>query len=530
MRAKIEQDIQKFMSGRISRRTLLTRAAAAGAVSALPLGILSHEAKAATPKRGGNFRMGVSQGSTTDVLDTTKLTSGFTQNLFFTHFSQLTEVDVNGDIQPVLAESFEANADATEWVFNLRKGVEFHNGKTLDADDVMMSIARHQGEDSESPTKSIADEIVEMRKDGNNKVIFKLKSANVDFPFSMSASTFGIHPVVDGEINVTAGGTGAYTITEFEPGIGAKLKRFENYFLDDRGYFDSVEMTVMHDATARQNAIQTKEVDFIGGVNPRIADLLSKLSGVNVAEVVGMQHYLYAMNTTIEPFNNNDVRLALKYAMDRESILKNVLNGHGALGNDNPISPNDRFYAHDLPQRPYDPDKAKFHLNKAGLSELTVELSATNGLFEGAMDGAVLFQEHAKRAGINMRPKQVPADGYWSDVWMSAPFCASYWSGRPTADWMFSQGYSKDSSWNETYWNNDRFYELLTAARGEQNLEVRKEMYNEMQHIVHNDGGALIFLYANHISAYTDDVARPDKIAGNWELDGYKIMERWWFA
>jgi len=529
MRRKIERDIQAFVNGQISRRDLMRRATALGALSALPLGVLSFEAKAATPKRGGNFRMGTSQGSTTDIMDTTKLTSGFTQMLFFTHFSQLTEVGVDGNIKPILAESFEANADATEWTFNLRKGVEFHNGKTLDADDVIMSIARHQGEDSESPTKSIAEDIEEMRKDSKNRVIFKLKTGNVDFPYSMSASTFGIHPVVKGEIDVNAGGTGSYTVTEFDPGVGAKLERFKNYFLDDRAYFDSVDVTVIHDAPARQSALQTGAVDFISGVNPQIADLLAKSPGVNVAEVTGMQHYLFAMNTTVAPYDNNDVRLALKYSMDREAILKIVLRGHGSLGNDNPISPNDRFFASDIPQRKYDPDKAKFHLKKAGMSDLKVELSATNGLFEGALDSAVLFREHARLAGIDITPKTVPIDGYWSDVWMKAPWCASYWSGRPTADWMFSQGYSADSSWNETYWKNTRFNELLTAARGEQNTEVRKEMYNEMQHIVHDDCGSLIFLYANHISAFGDKVAHPEKIAGNWELDGYKVMERWWF-
>jgi len=508
----------------------MTRAAAAGALSALPLGVLSSEALAAGPKRGGHFRMAASQGSTTDVLDTTKLTSGFTQMLFFTHLTQLTEIDVDGNVQPALASGYETNDDATEWIFDLRKGVEFHNGKSLDADDVMMSIARHQGENSESPTKAIAEEIAEMRKDGKHRVIFKLKSGNVDFPFSMSASTFGIHPVVNGEVDVKGAGTGAYKLTEFEPGIGAKLERFENYFDSERGFFDSVDVAVVHDSTARQSALQTGEVDFIGGVKPQVADLMAGLSGVNVAEVTGMQHYLYAMNTTTAPFDNNDVRLALKYAMDREAILKLVLQGHGSLGNDNPISPNDRFFASDIPQRAYDPDKSKFHLKKAGLSELKVELSATNGLFEGALDSAVLFQEHAKAAGIDIVPKNVPSDGYWSDVWMKHPWAASYWSGRPTADWMFSQGYSDESSWNETYWKNPRFNELLKSARAEQDVAKRKDMYNEMQHLVHDDGGALIFLYANHISAYGDHVAPPAKIAGNWELDGYKIMERWSFA
>lgn len=530
MRSKIEKDLQAFINGRISRRTLMSRAATVGAVSALPLGVLSGEAKAAGPKKGGTFRMATSQGSTTDLLDTTKLTSGFTQMLFFTHMSQLTEIGVDGDVHPVLAESFETNDDATEWVFNLRKGVEFHNGKTMDADDVIMSIARHQGEDSESPTKNIAEEIQEMRKDGNNRVIFKLKSGNVDFPFSMSASTFGVHPVINGEVDVSGIGTGAYKLTEFDPGIGAKLEKHRNYFFEDRGHFDSVDVTVVHDATARQSALQTGEVDFIGGVKPQLADLMAKLPGVKVAEVTGMQHYLYAMNTTVAPFDNNHVRLALKYAMDREAILKIVLQGHGSLGNDNPISPNDRFFADDIPQRPYDPEKAKFHLKKAGLSNLDVELSATNGLFEGALDSAVLYKEHARAAGINIIPKNVPSDGYWSDVWMKHPWSASYWSGRPTADWMLSQGYSEESSWNETYWKHDRFNKVLKEARAEQDTAKRKEMYNELQHLIHNDGGALVFLYANHISAFSEKVAHPDKIAGNWELDGYKIMERWWFA
>lgn len=530
MRRKIERDIQAFVNGRISRRDLMQRATALGVVSALPLGVLSFEAKAAVPKRGGHLTLANPEGSTTDVLDTTKLTSGFTSMLFYTIYSQLTEVAPDGSLIPLLAESYESNADASVWTFDLRKGMEFHNGKSVDADDVMMSIARHQGEDSESAVKSLAEAISEMKKDGKHRVIFTLKEGNADFPFSLSAGPFAINPVIDGKIDTSGIGTGAYSLESFDSGIGAKLKRHANFHRDDRGFFDTVETTIIHDPATRSTSVITGQVDYAGGIDPKTADLLAKKAGVNVLEITGMQHYLYAMRTDLAPYNNVDVRLALKYAMDREEILKNVLRGHGSLGNDHPISPANRYYAGDaIPQRQYDPDKAKFHMKKAGMMDATFEISATNGLFEGALDAAVLFSEHAKRAGINVVPKQVPADGYWSDVWMKHPFAASYWSGRPTEDWMFSQGYAEESSWNETFWKHPKFNSLLKSARAELDDAKRRNMYVEMQQLVHDDGGALVFLFANHISAFGDKLSHPDTVAGNWEFDGYKMIERWWF-
>ena len=146
----------------------------------------------------------------------------------------------------------------------------------------------------------------------------------------------------------------------------------------------------------------------------------------------------------------------------------------------------------------------------------------------GYMQERLLFSEHAKKAGIELVPKRVPDDGYWSDVWLKHPWCASYWSGRPTEDWMFTQGYSASSNWNETFWKNDRFNELLVAARAEVNDDLRREMYYEMQGITRDDCGSVIHAFANHISANTQAVGVPEKVAGNWEFDGYKLIERWW--
>ena len=100
--------------------------------------------------------------------------------------------------------------------------------------------------------------------------------------------------------------------------------------------------------------------------------------------------------------------------------MKRVLQGFGSLGNDHPISPSHRYYNKDLPQRQYDPDKAKFHLKKAGMEGASFELIGSEGLYSGCMDTILLFKEYAANAGINITPKRMPDDGYWSNVWEEA--------------------------------------------------------------------------------------------------------------
>ena len=385
MSSNFEKLQSQFASGRINRRDFIKRAAALGLIAAVPSALLSQEAKAAGPQKGGHMRVATVQGSTTNTLDSTKLTSGMTSFVFMSIYSQLTEVAPDGSLRPLLAESYEpVNDDPSKWVFNLRKGVQFHNGKTVDADDVIVSIDRHRGEESKSAMKAFAEAITQMDKDGDNRVIFTLKEANVDFPFVLSAQQLSVHPTKDGKITEFGVGSGAYALENFEAGRSAKLKRNDNYFIADRGFVDSAEILTIADTAARSNALVTGSVDIIGDVDAKTAHLLDKQAGVTVMEVTGGQHYTFPMRMTEAPFDNVDVRLALKYAMDREDVLTKILGGRGTIGNDHPISPANRFFNSDLAQRAYDPDKAKFHLKKAGMENLKLKLSAADGLYAGA--------------------------------------------------------------------------------------------------------------------------------------------------
>jgi len=223
-----------------------------------------------------------------------------------------------------------------------------------------------------------------------------------------------------------------------------------------------------------------------------------------------------------------NVRLALKYAIDRELVLKQILRGYGSLGNDHPIAPTQKYYASELPQRKYDPDKAKFHMKKAGFLDYIFKLHGADAAFGGAVDAAVLFKEHAAKAGIKLEVVREPNDGYWENVWMKKPRVMRYWSGRATADWMFSTAYAQDSPWDDTFWKNERFNKLLREARAELDDDKRSELYAECQRIVREEGGVVIPVFANWIEAATNKLKIEDP-AGNWEMGGQRAPERWWF-
>jgi peptide/nickel transport system substrate-binding protein len=236
------------------------------------------------------------------------------------------------------------------------------------------------------------------------------------------------------------------------------------------------------------------------------------------------------MDTRVAPFNDNNVRQALKYAIDRQEMVNKVLNGFGEVGNDHPIGRSNRFHAAELEQHTYDPDKAKHYLKQAGLDSLNVSLSAADAAFTGAVDAGVLYSESAKAAGINIEIVREPNDGYWSNVWMKKPWCAVYWGGRPTEDWMFATAYASGVPWNDTFWEHERFNKLLAEARSELDEEKRREMYAEMQGIVSNEGGTVIPMFASYVMAHSTAIATPEKVGANWTLDGFRAVERWWFA
>ena len=524
---KLEELLTK---GRMSRRQFLNRVAVLGLTAAVSPALWTSIAHAETPKKGGNFRIGLVGGSTAESLDPATYGTGVINHFMVGAIGNcLTEIDHKGEVIPELAESWETNSSADTWTFRLRQGVTFHNGKTLTAEDVIVSFNHHRGENTKSSGKSLLKGVTDIRKADGRTVVFQLESGNADFPYVVSEYFFIIFPSKDGLCDWKSGiATGGYKLTKFEPGVRYVGERYPDYWKEGRAHFDRVELVPLSDQAARTTAIMTGEVDCIGAVDLSTVHLLKRKPEITVNAITGTQHFTMPMFTDVAPFDDVNVRLALKYAIDRDQLVKILLSGFGQVGNDSPITPANRYFNTEMAQRKYDPEKARYHLKQAKLDSLSVKLHAADAAFPKAVDAAVLFSESAAKAGIDIKAVREPNDGYWSNVWLKKPFCTCFWSGRPTEDLMLTTAYAADSPWNDAHWKNKRFNTLLVEARTELDADRRRAMYWELQEIVRDDGGTIIPVYAQYVFANHSNVAHGP-LAANRDVDGWKSMERWWF-
>ncbi|MEJ1976992.1 MAG: ABC transporter substrate-binding protein [Acetobacteraceae bacterium] len=513
----------------MTRRSFMNAALASGLTIAAASSLWDSTAKA-EPKTGGHLRLGLAGGSTADTLDPSPWGDTFMVVVGYAVRGGLTEFGPDGTLKPDAAVSWESSDGAKKWIFKLQKGATFSNGKSLTADDVVASLNFHRGEKSQSGAKALFDGVTTIKADGSNTVVVELSAGAVDFPYSLTDHHLNIMPAKDGEADWRSGiGAGPYILEAFEPGVRAILKRNPNSYRT--AYLDSAEMLGVADVVARQAALTSGRVDVINQADLKTVSLLKRRPGIRVEETAGRLHYWLTARTTTEPFTHPDVRTALKYAIDREAILKTVFNGHGRIGNDQPITPAYRYYDASLAPKTYDPDKARFHLKQAGFDTITADFHVSDAAFNGAVDLAVLYQQQAAKAGITIKVVRESADGYWANIRRNAPsWYATYWSGRATEDTMFTVGLSENSPWNYGKWSNPDFNRILVQARQEEDEAKRRELYYRLQQIASEDSGVVIPIFANSVFALTDKVQHPAQIAGNWELDGARVIERWWLA
>lgn len=510
----------------LSRRTLLQGTGAAIMASAF-CGTVN-----AAPKRGGNFRIGVAGGNSGDSLDptSTSVDAGFlTLN---TMRSTLVGMDAKGEPTPLLAESWEPSNDLTKWYFNIRKGATFHSGKSVTADDVVASLNLHRGDKTTSPSKALLEPVTNIEADGPNRVIITLNSPNIEFASLFKTDFLVILPSKDGVVDrASRDGTGPYALESFEPGQRVRFTRNPNYWdLENYAFFDSAEILVIADPAARMNALRTGRVDLVNSVDLKTAAMLKRVPGIKLENIPSGLYYGMPMLMDVAPFNDNNVRMALKYAINRQELVDKVLLGHGTVGNDQPIFKNVKFAATDIPQREFDPDKARHYLEQSSLDSIEIPLNVAEIGFPGATAVGQLFAASAKAAGINLNVKVEPDDGYFERVWLKQPFTTAYWHQAVTADSRFTEAFLPGAAWNETHFNNPRFNELVVKARETVDENARAGMYHEMQRIIYDEGGLLNPVFANYVWAMKDNIHRPDDVTTLGDLDSFQCISRWWMA
>jgi peptide/nickel transport system substrate-binding protein len=521
----LEWMVREVRRGRMSRREFVQLGIGAG-VSATVADAAFTRAFAATPQKGGSLRVGISWGATSNTLDPGAILDSYMGTVNLTIRSLLTGVDEHGNIVSELAESWEPSNGTKTWAVKLRKGVTFHNGKDLTANDVVASVRHHLSADSKSALKATAKQITDVKADGG-LVIFNLAGGNADFPYVLGEHRLSIMPAKEnGDVDWQSGiGTGPYMLEEFKPGSITRAKRFPNYYRDT--WFDDVSLLSIIDPTARTNGLLSGQLDVMDRCDAKTLKFMEQKPGIEIDKVTGYEHNTFAMIITTPPFDNPDVRNALKYAIDREAIIQRVFGGIGQPGNDNTVAPSVKFAINPEPVHKYDPEMAKSLLKKAGMSNLKIELSAADVAFTGAVDAATIYRESAAKAGIDLTVVREPNDGYWDNVWQHKAFCASEWLGRPTADGTLTFAYAGDSNQNDTFWRNPRFNELLVAARSELDEKKRAAMYAECQQLMHDDNGVIVIMFTTFVTAHSTKVAHGP-LRSSLDLDGFRIAQRWW--
>ena len=521
--------IQDMLSNTgLSRRGFLGGAAALGAMSVTAGGLLvpatAHAAD--EPKRGGHLKLGLKGGATSDTLDPATYSASVLFVVGRLWGDTLIESDPKtGAALPSIATAWEPSADATVWPFKLRNDVAFHDGTKMTPADIVATLKRHADANSKSGALGLLSSIKTIEEKAGDLVL-TLTEGNADLPLVLSDYHLIIQPKGGVDNPAAAIGTGPYKLAKFEPGVRATFEKNPNDWRSDRGYVESVEIIVMNDTTARVAALSSGQVHFVNNIDPKTVPLLKRAPKVEIVRNAGKGFYAFLMHCDTAPFDNNDLRLALKYAIDRQAILDKVLGGYGTLGNDYPVNGNYALAPDDIEQRAYDPDKAAFHFKKSGVDR-PVLLRTSDAAFAGAVDAAILFQESAKKAGIQIEVKREPEDGYWTNVWNAQPFCATYWGGRPTQDSRYSTSYLSTAEWNDTRFKRPDFDKLLLQARSELDETKRKAIYRTMALMVRDEGGLILPVFNDYVMAQSKSVKGYVDDIGNDLSNGY-IGSRVW--
>lgn len=483
-------------------------------------------AVAQTPQKGGALRVAMASTSTADTLDPVRASAQGDYMRMSTFYNKLTVLDHSLTPQMELAESFDTT-DAKVWIIKLRKGVTFHNGKTMDSADVVYSLGRHVDPKLTSRANALAKAMTKIEAVDANTVRIELDLPNADLPAILATYHFVIIP--NGTTEFTkAVGTGPYMTEVFEPGIRTVGLRNPNYFKSDAAWVDSIEYFGIPDDNARVNALLSGDIQIGASMDARSAPLVKNNPALSLLVSPGGSYTNLNIRMDMEPGSKRDFIDGIRALINRDAINRSVLRGLGEAHNDQPVQRASRYFNAEVVPQAYDPEKAKHHFEKAGLLGVGIPLICSDAA-KASPDMAMVLQQDASKIGVKIDVQRMPADGYWSNHWVKAPFHFGNVNARPTADILFSLLYKSDAAWNESHFVNPKFDQMLLEARGSLDEARRKEIYGEMQAMVATEAATIIPAYIASADALSNKVGglKPHPLG---MLQGYNIADTVWLA
>jgi peptide/nickel transport system substrate-binding protein len=373
----------------------------AGAPAAQPAGAAEQKA----PKRGGTLTFALDKDMT--LMNPLVATSSVDKWVRQLMFESLLEVDEAGNIQPFLAERWEVSADGKVYTFHLRRGVKFHNGQEMTAEDVKFAI----------------DYTMNPRNGGYGRGRLRLvERVEVADPYTLvahltqpspaflsilaSIQTFSVIPrgsLQDGIEQPAAfpAGTGPFKFVEWQPQQRLVYDRFDDYW-GQKAYLDRLVFRPIADATVRFTAVRTGDIDLAYRVPEQWARQLAnrEVRGVDYVEVANSGLYRMEFNVTAPPFNNLKLRQAVAHAIDKRELFNAAFFGFGEPGNQK-YPRGHRWYFDEIPDPAQDLNRAAALLREAGYNGEAIELTGEQSSINQTLH--TTLQAQLSRIGMNVK-------------------------------------------------------------------------------------------------------------------------------
>jgi peptide/nickel transport system substrate-binding protein len=489
----------------LSRRELLKSGIAASALAVTAGSGLTEPAFAQAPKRGGTLRLAF-VGSPVKI-DPHTLTGAEEAVICRNAYDSLVFTDHTLTPRPELATHWETTPDSRVWVFHLRRGVRFHHGREMDADDVVWSYKRILDPATASPARAPFSVIQTVEKLDRYVVRFTLSGPFAEFPHLVGGNFQGrIAPRDVSDLNKNPSGTGPFKVTEFVPGDHVSFVRNDAYWKSGQPYLDQLRFVYLPEEASHVAALTAGSIEMSWWPLPEILPIYEANKDIQVsfAETYGYQPIVMAVDQA--PFDKVEVRKAFRLICDREALTRVVLgNVKVPVSNDHPIPPFSSMYMAQTPSR-QNIDEAKKLLADAGYKDgMDIEMMAWTGR-AGLVQAALAFQDMAKKANVRISVKTVPADIFLSKFWLKHNFYVTNWNGRTTLYEMLSLAYLSDAKWNESHWKPKKMDELIQGIRSEPEETRRKALFAEIQKAFLDESPVIIPYHRPRITAVRKNV------------------------
>ena len=434
----------------------------------------------------------------------------------------LTYTDGNNITHPHLLESWEASDDLLTWTLNLRQGIMHNNGDEFNADDVVFTMGEWLNEDVGSSILGLMSYLSpeNIEKVDDYTVVLHLDRAEIAVPehlFHYPALVLN-HRTFEGDFIKAPHGTGPYTLEEYSEGERVLIKRRDDYWQkgadgETLPYLDAIEFIDMGEETSAWiAAIQAGEVDYLDlgdNVSPDFYLGLKDDANVELTGFPTAVVRVLRMRVDLDPWTDNNVRMALKLCQNREKILNLAYFGQGLQGQDVHVYPKHPEYC-EKPIPEYNPEKAKQLLADAGYPDgLDVELAVGTG-WPDVVSYAEVLKEDAAPAGFNITLNTMPNPQYW-EQWTEVDLGITPWTHRPLGTMVLNLGYIADEEgnpvpWNESRWVDEEFNDLVAQANGTLDVDARRELFCEIEQIMMDRGPIGIAYWQNIWMVYRKKV------------------------